>query len=99
MAARDGLSIRQLYTHVAAGFGTRVCVGTAADLVDEMEAWVAGGAADGFNICPPLLPLGLDDFVALAVPELRRRGMFRTRYAGAPLRENLGLAVPGNRYC
>jgi FMN-dependent oxidoreductase (nitrilotriacetate monooxygenase family) len=98
LARRDNLTIRQLYTTIAAGFGTRVCIGTAADLVDEMEAWVHGGAADGFNICPPVLPASLDDFAALAIPELHRRKMFRTAYAGPTLRENLGLPTPASRW-
>jgi hypothetical protein len=56
------------------------------------------GAADGFNICPPLLPAGLDDFATLVMPELRRRGLFRTEYEGPTLRQNLGLAMPRSRY-
>lgn len=98
LARRDNLTIRQLYTHVAAGFGLRVAVGTAADIVDEMEDWVNQGAADGFNICPPVLPISLDDFNELVMPELRRRGMFRSEYEGRTLRENLGLPAPRNRY-
>ena len=98
LARRDNLTIRQLYTHVAAGFGTRVVVGTAADIVDEMEHWVEAGAADGFNICAPVLPVALDDFARLVIPELRRRGMFRPEYEGTTLRANLGLRMPRNRY-
>ena len=40
------------------------------------------GGADGFNIMPPTLPGGLDDFIELVLPELRRRGLFRTRVRG-----------------
>jgi N-acetyl-S-(2-succino)cysteine monooxygenase len=42
------------------------------------------------------LPGGLQDFVKLVVPELQRRGLFRTEYAGATLRDHLGLARPVN---
>lgn len=98
LARRDNLSIRQLYTTIAAGFGSRIMVGTGKQIVDEMEAWVDAGAADGFNICPPILPLGLDDFAAMVIPELTRRGMFRTEYEGRTLRENLGLPRPVSRY-
>ena len=98
LARRENLSIRQLYSRIAAGFGGRVVVGTPESIVDDMEEWVAAGAADGFNICPPVLPVGLDDFVELVLPELRRRGMFRTEYEGATLRENLGVPMPTNRY-
>ncbi|WP_149539556.1 LLM class flavin-dependent oxidoreductase [Siccirubricoccus phaeus] len=98
LAQRDKLTIRQLYTTIAAGFGGRVLVGTPESIVDDMEEWVAAGAADGFNICPPVLPLGLEEFVELVVPELRRRGMFREEYAGPTLRDHLGVKAPANRY-
>lgn len=98
LARKDNLTIRQLYGTIAAGFGGRTFVGTAKDIVDDMQAWVEAEAADGFNLCPPVLPLGLDQFVELVIPELRARGMFRTEYAGPTLRENLGLTPPPNRY-
>ena len=59
-----------------------------------MEEWVGEGGCDGFNIMPPLFPSGLEDFVDLVVPELQRRGLFRTEYEGATLRENLELPRP-----
>jgi len=71
--------------------------GTAESIVDQLEEWFVKGGADGFNIMPPTLPGGLDDFVALVLPELRRRGLFRTEYEGRTLRENLGLARPPHR--
>jgi alkanesulfonate monooxygenase len=40
----------------------------------------------------------LDDFVQLVIPELQRRGLFRTEYEGETLRENLGLKRPASRY-
>jgi hypothetical protein len=59
-----------------------------------MEERVLDGAADGFNVMAPLFPSGLEDFVTLVVPELRRRGLFRNEYEGGTLRENLGVALP-----
>jgi hypothetical protein len=47
---------------------------------------------------PPFLPGGLDDFVELVLPELRRRGLFRTEYQGRTLRDHLGLVRPPSRY-
>ena len=46
----------------------------------------------------PYLPAGLDDFVERVVPELQRRGIFRTEYEGPTLRDNLGLPRPQNRF-
>ena len=72
-------------------------VGTASDIADELQSWFEGGAADGFNVMPPTLPEGLDDFCRLVVPELQRRGLFRQRYEGQTFREHLGLARPAHR--
>jgi FMN-dependent oxidoreductase (nitrilotriacetate monooxygenase family) len=98
LAEREGLSIRQLYQWIAGARGHRQIVGTPATIADLLEEWFLNEGADGFNIMPPYLPGGLDDFVELVIPELRRRGLFRTEYEGATLRENLGLPRPANRF-
>ena len=56
-------------------------------------------ARRGFALLPPTFPAGLDDFTTLVVPELRRRGLFRSDYAGSTLRGHLGLARPEHRRC
>ena len=91
IARRDNLTIRQLYLSVAGGNGHRTVIGTPADIADAMEEWFHHEAADGFNILPPWLPGGLDDVVDMVVPELQRRGLYRTAYEGSTLRENLGI--------
>ena len=82
---------------MAGGRGHLSLVGSAADVADQLQAWFEQGGADGFNIMPPTLPGGLDDFARLVVPELQRRGLFRTRYEGRTLRDHLGLARPAWR--
>ena len=72
--------------------------GTASQIADHMEAWFLGDAADGFMLSFPLVPASLVDFARLVVPELQRRGLFRTEYAGRTLREHLGLPRPASRY-
>jgi hypothetical protein len=62
------------------------------------QEWFTGRAADGFNVVFPYLPGALDDFAALVIPELQRRGLFRTSYASRTLRGNLGLPRPASRY-
>ena len=98
MARAENLTIRQLYKRVATARGHRVAVGTGPDIADALEEWYRGGAADGFNIMPQTLPDGLNDFVAHVIPELQRRGLFRTEYEGRTMRENVGLARPASRY-
>lgn len=98
LARRDGLTVRQLLSRLAGGRGHRVVAGTPEQIADEIEEWFTGGAADGFNVMPPLLPSGLEDFVDHVVPELRLRGLFRTEYEGRTLRENYGLERPASRF-
>jgi len=94
LAQRKGLTLRELAKEVAAGRGHRLVVGSPKMIADALENWFVNDAADGFNIMPPYLPGQLTAFVDLVVPELQRRGLFRTAYAGPTLRENLGLPRP-----
>ena len=55
-------------------------------------------ACDGFTVMPPYIPGSHDDFCELVVPELQRRGLFRTEYEGKTLRDNLGLPRPESIY-
>jgi alkanesulfonate monooxygenase SsuD/methylene tetrahydromethanopterin reductase-like flavin-dependent oxidoreductase (luciferase family) len=94
---RDHPTIRQLSQQVA-GMGGFNVIGTADEIANVMQAWFEQDACDGFNITPPRLPGGCDDFVDMVIPVLQRRGLFRTAYEGATLRENLGLPPAVNRY-
>jgi len=95
---QDGLTIRQLYEKVSAGFWHMGVVGTPESIADLMEEWFTTGAADGFNIQSPCIPVDSEDFVNLVIPELQRRGVFRTEYEGATLREHLGLRPAVSRH-
>jgi FMN-dependent oxidoreductase (nitrilotriacetate monooxygenase family) len=82
-------TVRELLGYLAAGGGHATFVGTPEQIADEMDRWVDGGGADGFNLMPPSLPAGIEDFVDLVIPVLQERGLFRTEYAGTTLREHL----------
>jgi FMN-dependent oxidoreductase (nitrilotriacetate monooxygenase family) len=69
-------------------------VGGPKDVADMFEEWFTAPACDGFVIGPTYLPGSFEDFTRLVVPELQRRGLFRTEYTGTTLREHLGLARP-----
>jgi alkanesulfonate monooxygenase len=90
---REKPTIRQLYEIVAAGFWQFGCIGTPVTIADAMEEWFTTDAADGFNIQTPYLPGCAEDFVDLVVPELQRRGLFRTEYRGETLQQRLGLGA------
>ena len=63
----------------------------AAEFIDVAKQLWDSWDDDGVNLKPSLLPDSLEDFVTLVVPELQRRGIFRTDYEYTTLRENLGL--------
>jgi len=95
---RERPTLRQLYETMATARGHRVVVGTPEQVADAIQSWFENGAADGFNVMPPILPTALTDFVDQVVPILQRRGLFRTDYEGTTLRENLGLDRPANGF-
>lgn len=94
MAERECLTLRQVTEKVASAAGHRAVVGNPSDVADQLEDWFAAGAVDGYTIMSPYMPGALADFVDLVVPELQRRGLFRTRYEGRTLRDHLGLRKP-----
>ncbi|MFC9328210.1 LLM class flavin-dependent oxidoreductase [Kitasatospora sp. NPDC057015] len=73
-----------------------VFAGTPVGLADHLEEWFRDGGADGFRLRPAVLAEDLDAVVDGLIPELRRRGLFRTAYTAQTLRGHLGLpAVDG----
>jgi alkanesulfonate monooxygenase SsuD/methylene tetrahydromethanopterin reductase-like flavin-dependent oxidoreductase (luciferase family) len=74
-----------------------VFVGTPAQLADLLQEWHEAGLS-GFRLRPAALPHDLVQITDDLVPELRRRGLFRSAYAADTLRGSLGLARPANRY-
>jgi FMN-dependent oxidoreductase (nitrilotriacetate monooxygenase family) len=97
-ARRDKLTLWELCLLNAGPRGHVLAIGTPSQVADVMEHWFLNGAADGFNVMPAWLPGSLTDFVDLVIPELQRRGLFRTEYEGMTLRENLGLPRPASRW-
>ncbi len=98
LAKEKNMTMRQIAQVVAGARAKLVIKGSPQQVADMMEQWYVEEAADGFNIMPPYLPGALDDFVELVIPELQRRGLFRTEYVGRTLREHLGLPRPPSRY-
>ncbi len=95
---RENPTIRQLIRRLAGARGHRVVVGTPEHIANEIQSWFEQGAADGFNVMPPYLTGGFDNFVAEVVPILRMRGLFRQDYSGSTLREHYGLPRPDSLF-
>jgi FMN-dependent oxidoreductase (nitrilotriacetate monooxygenase family) len=92
----DTVTLADLAGHRATLLQGPRFVGTGRDVADQMEEWFTGGACDGFVLAATHCPGAYEDVVRLVVPELQRRGVFRDRYAGHTLRENLGLERPAS---
>ena len=94
LVRREKPTLRQLLSYMAGARGHFVTVGSPERIADLMVDWFHDGAADGFNLMPPVLPAMLDVFVAEVVPLLQRRGLFRKAYASDTLRGQYGLGRP-----
>jgi alkanesulfonate monooxygenase SsuD/methylene tetrahydromethanopterin reductase-like flavin-dependent oxidoreductase (luciferase family) len=94
LVRRERPTLRQLLGYLAGARGHFVTAGTPEQIADLMQDWFRDGAADGFNLMPPVLPAMLQVFVAEVVPLLQRRGLFRSAYVGDTLRALYGLPRP-----
>lgn len=97
-AIANNLTIRQTAQRLAVANKHRTIAGTAKTIADNFEEWIENDACDGIVLMSPYLLAGFTDFVRHVVPELQRRGLYRTAYEGKTLRENLGLRRPANRH-
>lgn len=96
LSVNENLTLRDIGKLYAQGVLLPQFVGTAAQVADQIEAAVDGGEADGFLFSAGYTPGGFEEFADLVIPELQRRGRFRTEYTGSTLREHLGLPADAN---
>lgn len=94
LVRREKPTLRQLLAYLAGARGHYVTIGTPEQIAALMAEWFHNGAADGFNLMPPVLPAMLDAFVTEVVPLLQRQGLFRREYAGETLRAHYNLPRP-----
>jgi alkanesulfonate monooxygenase SsuD/methylene tetrahydromethanopterin reductase-like flavin-dependent oxidoreductase (luciferase family) len=74
-----------------------VFTGTPAQLASLLIDWQQAGLS-GFRLRPGGIPADLEAITRDLVPELQRRGAFRTSYQAGTLRGRLGLGRPASRY-
>ncbi|MFE0013433.1 LLM class flavin-dependent oxidoreductase [Mesorhizobium sp. NPDC059054] len=96
--AKQNLTLREVARRLSNSGSVPTVAGTPVEIADQLEDWFVAGAADGFNLMFPLLPEDWHAFAQKVVPELQRRGLFRTEYEPGTLRDRLGLARPANRF-
>jgi FMN-dependent oxidoreductase (nitrilotriacetate monooxygenase family) len=98
LVRRERPTLRQLLATLAGARGHFTFAGTPKQVADLIEDWFNNGAADGFNIMPPLLPGMLNVFTAEVIPILQQRGLFRTTYTGSTLRQHYRLDWPPSAF-
>jgi FMN-dependent oxidoreductase (nitrilotriacetate monooxygenase family) len=97
-ARSRNLTIRKTFQYVLPSHGSVVFRGNPMQVADQMEEWYRSGACDGFMATTPVAPRGLQSVVDLVIPELQRRGLFRSEYPEGNLRRIMGLREPENQF-
>ena len=82
-------TVDEIARHACIGGRGPVIVGSYQDVADEFQSWMAETDIDGFNLAYAVTPETFADIVDLVVPELQRRGVYKTAYAPGSLREKL----------
>ncbi|MBV8790316.1 MAG: LLM class flavin-dependent oxidoreductase [Mycobacterium sp.] len=90
------VTVRDLAGHRATLLQGPRFVGTGEQVADQMAEWFESDACDGFVLAATHLPGAFEDVVRMVVPQLQRRGLFRTKYESSTLRGHLGLQRPSN---
>lgn len=98
LVARERPTLRSLLHSLAGARGHFTATGTPEQIAGIIEDWFTSGAADGFNVMPPILPAQFDIFASQVIPLLRKRGLFRSEYRDGTLRDRLGLDPVPSRF-
>lgn len=73
-------TLREAVKNHGLGNGTVKFIGTPTQIADQLELWANEGGADGFNIAQAYSPGTFEEFVDFIIPELQKRGIYRTEY-------------------
>lgn len=82
-------TVREVAEHVGIGGIGPVVVGSPATVADAIEAWIEATDVDGLNLAYAVMPETFADVADLLVPELTRRGRYKSAYREGTLREKL----------
>jgi FMN-dependent oxidoreductase (nitrilotriacetate monooxygenase family) len=80
---------RKLLEQMVLGSRQQPIVGSAQAIADALVGWTEEADVDGFNLSRTVVPECFDDFIALVVPVLQERGVYKTSYAQGSLRGKL----------
>jgi alkanesulfonate monooxygenase SsuD/methylene tetrahydromethanopterin reductase-like flavin-dependent oxidoreductase (luciferase family) len=83
------LTLRDMAQRHGQSLGFPQVVGTPEQVADQLEAYYRQAGGDGFMLTMAYTPGVIEEFVALVIPVLQKRGLCRTEYRGETLREVL----------
>jgi len=75
--------------NLAVGGGCPKIVGSPQTIADELQDWADQTGIDGFNLSYTVMPESIERIVDLLVPELQKRGAYKTSYQPGTFREKL----------
>jgi len=87
--AEGGLTLREAALRYGTSVAAPQLVGAPSSIADRMQDLFESGVCDGFILTPTTFPGNFEQVSRALVPELQRRGIFRTAYTSRTLRENL----------
>lgn len=82
-------TLREAAEFLGVGGFAPIEVGSPQTIATRMEHWMNEADLDGFNLIYVISPEDARLFVKWVVPELQRRGLYKTAYAPGTLREKL----------
>jgi FMN-dependent oxidoreductase (nitrilotriacetate monooxygenase family) len=97
-ARRENMTLRQAGRWFAESRSHHLVWGKPETVADVMQEWYEQRACDGFCVLFPYYRRGVTDVTELLIPEMQRRGLFRTEYEGHTLRQNLGIPMPRSHF-
>lgn len=97
---------RRIIEYLSVGGLQAKVLGSPTTVADELERWIEVAGVDGFNVAHATNPGSFEDIIEYLLPELRRRGIFRSgvEKEGATAREvfigskRLPEDHPGSKY-
>lgn len=86
---RQQVTKAQLIAEHRLGGRYPLIVGDGREVAEALIIWVDETGIDGFNVTRTVTPESYEDFIQYVIPELQRRGRFKTEYKQGSLRHKL----------
>ncbi len=92
--AGQEMTMKKLKDSLILGGRQKPIIGGPETVANELIAWTTEADVDGFILSRTVTPECFEDFIEFVVPELQRRGAYKTAYSAGTLREKLFAGSP-----